>query len=348
MAAMPSFAQPAPVPEFHAVDRARFEAEIVPAGRPAVLRGLVADWPIVAAGRRSPEALADWLRSHATDVAAEAWFGPPAIAGRFDFDATLQGENFERKLATIDQLLDLILRQRGAASPWSVYAGALPVARHLPGFLAANPMPLLDRDRRMLVSLWLGNRTRTAAHWDLPQNLACVVAGRRRFTLFPTDQVANLYVGPLDRTLAGQPSSLVDLDAPDLDRHPRFVDALGVAEVAELEPGDALYLPSLWWHGVRGIEDVGAMVNFWWRDGGTEAARREISPLYALLHAALSIGELPANERAAWKTFFDHYVFAAQGDLVAHLPPTARGILGERTPAMTRALRERLVEALTD
>jgi hypothetical protein len=339
---------PQPVPEFHAVDRVRFEREIVPAGRPAVLRGLVVDWPIVAAGRQSADALARWLRAHATDVAAEAWFGPPDIAGRFDFDETMEGENFDRRLATIDQLLDLILRQRGEPQPWSVYAGALPVARHLPGFLDLNPMPLLDRDRRMLVSLWLGNRTRTAAHWDLPQNLACVVAGRRRFTLFPSDQVGNLYVGPLDRTLAGQPSSLVDLDDPDLERHPRFAAALDVAEVAELEPGDALYLPSLWWHGVRGLEEVGAMVNFWWRDARTEAARREISPLYALLHAALAIGELPDNERAAWKSFFDHYVFAANGDPATHLPADARGILGERTPEMTRALRRRLADALGD
>lgn len=330
-----------PVPEFHDVDRARFEREVVPAGRPAVLRGLVRHWPIVAAGRDSPDTLAAWLRAHATATPAEAWFGAPEIAGRFDFNADLTGDNFDRRLATIDQLLDLLLRQRGAEKPWSVYAGALPVAKHLPGFLDANPMPLLDRDRSMLVSLWLGNRTRTAAHWDLPQNLACVVAGRRRFTLFPTDQVQNLYVGPIDRTLAGQPSSLVDLDEPDLDRFPRFAQALKAAEVADLEPGDALYLPSLWWHGVRGEAEVGAMVNFWWRDGAGE-----VSPLHSLLHAAMTLGQLPANERAAWKTFFDHYIFAANDDPAAHLPGHARGILGERSPELIRDIKKRLASAL--
>jgi hypothetical protein len=328
-----------PVAEFHQADRVRFEREIVPAGRPAVLRGLVRDWPIVKAGRTSPEALAAWLRTHATGAAAEAWFGPPAIAGRFDFDEARTADNFERKLATIDQLIDLILRQRGQGEPWSIYAGALPVAEHLPGFLDANPMPLLDRDRRMLVSLWLGNRTKTAAHWDLPQNLACVVAGRRRFTLFPTDQIANLYVGPIDRTLAGQPSSLVDVDSPDLDRFPRFADALAAAQVAELEPGDALYLPSLWWHAVRGVDEVGAMVNFWWRDAGGE-----VSPFHALLLAALTVRALPDNERAAWKTFFDHYLFS--DDPAAHLPAEARGVLGERSPEISRAVRRHLKDAL--
>lgn len=331
-----------PVREYTQVDRARFDAEIVPAGRPAVLRGLVADWPIVTAATDSADALAAYLRAHATDDAAEAWFGDPTIAGRFDFTADLAGFNHDRRLATIDQLLDLLLRQRGAPDPWSIYAGALPVARHLPGFRADNPMPLLDHDRRMLVSLWLGNRTSTAAHWDLPQNLACVVAGRRRFTLFPTDQIANLYVGPLDTTLAGQPSSLVDIDAPDLTRFPRFAEALEHAEVAELAPGDVLYMPSLWWHAVRGLDEVGAMVNYWWRDAPAALP----TPMLALQHALLLMSDLPERERAAWKLFFDHYVFRTNGDPAAHLPPNARGILGERTPEMTAALKAMLAASL--
>lgn len=334
---------PTAIPDYHAVDRALFETVIVPAGRPAVLRGLVADWPVVAAARTSDAALAAWLRAHATAEAGEAWFGPPEIAGRFGFDDDLERYNHDRKRATVDQLLDLILRQRGDAAPWSIYAGALPVARHVPGFLAANPMPLLDAGREMLVSLWLGNRTSTAAHWDLPQNLACVVAGRRRFTLFPIDQVANLYVGPLDRTLAGQASSLVDVDAPDLARFPRFADAMAVAEVAELGPGDVLYMPSLWWHAVRSLDPVGAMVNFWWRDG---PAADEVSPMLSLLHAAMTTGEMPARERASWKVLFDHYVFAADGDPLAHVPAPARGILGARTADLLQRLRARLAASL--
>ena len=227
-------------------------------------------------------------------------------------------------------------------SPWSIYAGALPVAKHLPGFRAANPMPLLDTDRAMLVSLWLGNRTQTAAHWDLPQNLACVVAGRRRFTLFPTDQVANLYVGPIDVTLAGQPSSLVDVAAPDLDRFPRYADALAHAAVAELDSGDALYLPSLWWHAVEGRDEVGAMVNFWWRDAPAAAA----SPINALLMAVLTLADLPARERGAWKAFFDHYAFGANGDPVAHLPDGARGLLGARTPEAVAAAKAAIRRSL--
>jgi hypothetical protein len=332
----------APVPEYTGVDRARFEAEIVPAARPAVLRGLVADWPAVRAGRKSVDALAEYLRGQATQAAGEAWFGEPGIAGRFDFNAELDGFNHARKLATIPQLLDLLLRQRGSAEPWGIYAGALPLRKHLPDFAAANAMPLLDADRHMLVSLWLGNRTRTAAHWDLPQNLACVILGRRKFTLFPPDQVGNLYVGPIDFTLAGQPTSLADVWDPDLERFPRVADALAAAQIAELEPGDALYLPSLWWHAVRGEDEVGAMVNYWWRDGPA----RMMTPLFSLLHAAMTIHELPESEKASWKALFDHYIFGTNGDPVAHLPEAARGILGERSPETIERLREQLAKAL--
>lgn len=332
-----------PVPEFHQVDRARFEAEIVAAGRPAVLRGLVADWPLVAAARQGAEGLAGWLTAHATPETAPVWVGPPEIGGRFGFTDDLGGYNHDRKLASIPQLLDLLLRQRGAAEAWSIYAGALPVDRHLPGFVAANPMPLLDPAREMLVSLWLGNRTSTAAHWDLPQNLACVVAGRRRFTLFPIEQVANLYVGPLDRTLAGQPSSLVDVDAPDLDRFPRFAAAQAAAEVAELEPGDALYLPSLWWHAVRSEDEVGAMVNFWWRDG---PAAEQVSPLLSLFHALMTTGGLPDAERARWRVLFDHYAFRADGDPAAHLPAAAQGVLGPVSAEVFDPIRRRLAASL--
>jgi hypothetical protein len=330
------------VPEYEGVDCARFEAEIVPAGRPAVLRGLCAGWAMLAATREGDEALGAYLSARAGEVPFEAWFGPAEIGGRFGYSDDFAGFNHDRRLATVDQLLDLLLRQRGHSAPFSIYAGAIPVPKHLPALLPELPMPLLEEGRDRLVSLWLGNRTRTAAHWDLAQNLACVVAGRRRFTLFPTEQVANLYVGPLEFTLAGQPTSLVDIDAPDFERHPRFREALAHAEVAELGPGDALYLPSLWWHAVAGLDEVGAMVNFWWRDGDPP----RLTPLNALYHAIMTLQGMPERELAGWRVFFDHYVFRTGGDPVPHLPEEARGILGPRSRESVAKLRELLLKAL--
>ena len=332
-----------PLAEFHDVDRARFEAEVVPRGRPAVLRGLVANWPAVAAAQDGDEALAQFFRAAANDEPFEAWFGSPEIGGRFGYNPEFDGFNHDRRAATVGQLLDLLLRQRGHDTPFSMYAGGIPIRKHLPGLLPTIPMSLLDTKREMLISLWLGNRTRTAAHWDLPQNLACVIAGRRKFTLFPTDQLKNLYVGPLDFTLAGQPISLVDLEEPDFEKHPRFRGALDAAETAELGPGDALYMPSLWWHGVQSLDEIGAMVNFWWRDGDPP----HLTPLNALYHAAITVKDLPPAERERWRTLFDHYIFADDGDPAGHLPEKARGILGRRTPELVARVKALLAHALS-
>jgi hypothetical protein len=331
------------IAEYSRVDRERFEHEIVPNGEPAVLRGLVADWPATAAARQGDEALAEFLRGAASEEPFEAWFGPPEIEGRFGYNDDFSGFNHGRKLATVDQLLGLLLRQRGHERPYSMYAGGIPIRRHLPGLLPTVPVPLLDTSKATLISLWLGNRTRTAAHWDLPQNLACVVAGRRRFTLFPTEQLPNLYVGPLDFTLAGQPISLVDADQPDLEKHPRFADALEVAQTADLGPGDALYMPSLWWHAVTSLDELGAMVNFWWRD----AEPPLLTPLNALYHAVITMKNLPPDELERWRVMFDHYIFDANGDPVAHLPEKARGILGRRTPELVARVKKLLIDALS-
>jgi len=331
------------IAEFQNVGREQFEREIVPSGEPAVLRGLVADWPLVKAASEGDQAIADALRSAASGEPFEAWFGAPEIEGRFGYTADFSGFNHERRLATVDQLLDLLLRQKGHERPWSMYAGGIPIRKHLPGLLPSIPVPILDGSKPTLISLWLGNRTRTAAHWDLPQNLACVVAGRRRFTLFPTNQIANLYVGPLDFTLAGQAISLVDVDSPDLERFPDFAKALDEAQTAELGPGDALYMPSLWWHAVASLDELAAMINFWWRD----AEPPLLTPLNALYHSVITMKNLPPRELDAWRALFDHYVFAQNGDPAAHLPENARGILGRRTPELVARVKKLLIDALS-
>lgn len=283
------------------------------------------------------------LHETSTDEPFQAWFGLPEIEGHFGYSDDVLDFNFERKLATVDQLLDLLLRQLGHDKPYSIYAGGIPIRKHLPRLIPTIPVTMLDMQRDTVISIWLGNRTHTATHWDLSQNLACVVAGRRRFTLFPPDQLKNLYVGPLEFTLAGQPISLVDIDEPDLKTYPRFAEAQKAALRAELGPGDALYIPSMWWHNVHSIEDFGALVNFWWRD----AEPPLLTPVNALYHAAITMRNLPPNELAIWRNMFDHYIFGDNGDPVEHLPENARGLLGKRTPEMVAKVKKLLIDALS-
>lgn len=334
-----TLADAAPVDIVEGIDRERFEREVVPRYRPAVLRGVAADWPAVAAARTSDEAIVRYLATRDSGRPLTVLAAPPEVEGRYFYADDMRGMNFRSLKLPLAALLDRLLAERGNPAAPSLYAGSAPTAESMPAFAAENRLPLDTRgvDPR----IWVGNTSRIAPHYDMSPNLAVVVAGRRQFTLFPPDQIDNLYIGPVDRTVAGQPTSMVDPHAPDLDRFPRFAEAMRHALVAELEPGDAIYIPTLWWHGVRAEAPVNVLVNYWY---GVEVER---FPFAALMLAVQSLRELPAAERAAWRSWFDHYVFADQAvHAVDHLPAHARGVLSAPSPARDRTIRDYVVGML--
>ena len=315
-------------------------ADVLQSTQPVLLRGLVQHWPLVQAAQRSDVDFCDYLRRFGGHTGGHTrvglWRGAPGIAGRFFYNADLTGFNFRREIGTFDALLDELL----AGSPDALYLGSTELDGSFPGLHQDNPLDLGVADP--LVSLWLGNRTRVALHFDVPDNIACVVAGRRRFTLFPPEQVANLYIGPLDLTPAGQPISLVDQAAPDLTRFPRYAEALKHAQVFDLRAGDALFIPSQWWHGVEGLAPINALVNFWWR----QSPACMDTPLNTLMLALMTLRDLPPAQRDAWRALFDHYVFHADEQTAAHIPAAARGVLAPFDETRARQLRAVLLNRL--
>jgi hypothetical protein len=139
------------------------------------------------------------------------------------------------------------------------------------------------------------------------------------------------------------PTSLVKVSAPGLERYPKFVDALATAETAELEPGDAVYIPSYWWHNVQSLDPLNLLVNFWW----VESSRGPASPFAALALGLLSITALPASRREIWRGMFDHYVFQTGGDPVRYLPPDLRRMLGPMNPMLENCMRTHLARSIT-
>lgn len=332
---------PASVREWHDVDASRFRDEILPAAEPALLRGAARDWPAVRAGRESPAAVARYLRGFDTGTALHTMFADPAVDGRFFYNDDLTGFNFERRQQPLGRTLDELLSLLDAPAPRAIYAGAVPIPESLPGFARDNTLPLLDPS--IVPRIWIGNRVTVQTHYDVSYNLACVVAGRRRFTLFPPEQLVNLYVGPLEFTMAGQPVSMVKLDNPDHERYPRFREALATAQVAELEPGDAIFIPYMWWHHVESRERLNVLVNYWWDDSPPWNG----SPFEAMCHALMSVHSLPPHKRAIWEKFFQHHVFEASGEAVAHLAPNRRGIQGPLDPRLSSNIRAWLLRAMT-
>jgi hypothetical protein len=331
-----------PMRVWERVDAGLFRTTIEPLHQPAVLRGLVAHWPAVARARQSPQALADYLQAAGNAQPIATFIAEPKAGGRFFYSDDLQGLNFEQKALPLQAILKYLLREYHNEQAPGLYAGGLPVQQYLPGLLGEHTLDLIDAAVPRKASLWIGNRSRVAAHWDQPQNVACVISGRRRYTLFPTGQVKNLYFGPLDRTPAGPPISLVDFHRPDFERHPKFRQALEHALVADLEPGDAVYIPSLWVHHAESHDPFGLMMNFWWH----EAPAYLQSPFTTMLHALLTVRDLPPAEREGWRALFDLYIFGTEGDPMAHIPPEARGLFGQMTPARARQIAAHLQRSL--
>ncbi len=65
-----------------------------------------------------------------------------------------------------------------------------------------------------------------------------------------------------------------------------------------------------------------------------------------MMHAVLSMRELPSNEKKAWRAMFDHYIFQLDGDPMEHVPEHARGFLGEMTPERVGGLKNYLIKML--
>jgi hypothetical protein len=324
------------------LDDEAIRREVIGAARPAILRGLVSGWPSVAVNRQSPAALVEYLRGFDNGTPVDAIMTPPEVEGRVFYDAAMNGFNFLRNRLPISTIAEQVLRYSTFPNPPAVAVQSALICDCLPGFTARNDLRLLQG---IQPRIWFGNAITTPAHVDEWNNIGCVVSGRRRFTLFPPEQIANLYIGPLDFAPTGAPMSLVQLHEPDFGRFPRFRQALDAAMTAELEPGDAIYIPPLWWHHVESLETFNMLVNYWWHAAPVPALGT--TPGFdSLIHAILSLRQQPPATRAAWRALFNHYVFGDDSDVIAHIPEHRRGVLGNLSDADVARLRAHLAERL--
>ena len=336
----PRPATPAPVPEIAIGEAGELDRHLRSSREPFVVRGLVADWPLVEAGRKSGRQAREHLLGKHRNAQFTVSIGQRGSGGRLFYDDEM-GMNFRMARASLPDIFAQIDALEGEPDAPPIYLASIDVHSYFNGLHEENQVDLGSRD--CLASIWMGTRTRIAAHNDYPDNLACVAVGRRRFTLFPPDQFRNLYLGPIDNTPAGRAVSMVDLLEPDFAAHPRFREALDHAKVAELEPGDAIYIPSMWYHHVEGLEGFNVLVNYWWRD----TPRWLGQPQDALNHALLSIRDLPEGEKKHWRELFDYYVFGNAEEAAAHIPEEARSVLAPLTPETASRIRSFILRQLS-
>lgn len=324
------------------VTREQFTNDIRPLGEPALLRGLVAGWPIVAAAKSTPFAAAHYIAGMAAHAPMEFTLAPPESDGILHYQPDMRAFTYSKRQAPFAEIVEALMAAATEPNPVTIALQSLDVKSHFADFLTGHVMPVLPA--KIAPRIWIGNRAKVATHNDPLDNIACNVAGRRRFTLFPPEQIGNLYMGPLHITPAGTPISMVHLTAPDLERYPRFSDAMAAALAADLEPGDAVFIPYQWYHHVEALDPFNMLVNYWWNDAPKDGG----SPWDSLLHAIMAIRQLPPEQRRAWRANFDHYAFLENGDPGEHLPKFARGILDTSQPVDLIGLRRQIIAAIAN
>lgn len=315
--------------------------ELMAEGRPTILKALARDWPL--ARTRSAQEAADYLKSFYQGRRVVAFIARPELKGRFGYTADFTRLDFESGQGLLTDYLDRVLAHLHDANAPSIYIGSTDVDRYLPGFRTENDLVLnnsMFQAEPPMVSAWIGNRTTALAHHDMSHNIACCLVGRRRFTLFAPEQIDNLYPGPLEPTPGGQVVTTANIYDPDFVRFPKLRDALAAAEVAELDRGDILFYPAMWWHQVDALDSFNVMVNYWWNT----SPQYMDTPQNTLLHALLSLRDRSEQEKKAWRAMFDYYVFGPAEQAGAHLPESARGNLAPMDEIKARRLRALLLQ----
>lgn len=313
-----------PVESWSAADEPPLKERLEQSAAPVLLKGLVGHWTAVQAGFAGPLGICDYLRRLDRGVEVMATKTRAAARGVMGYNGDLTDFGFVKARMGLPEFMANLAAYLQFDNAPSIAAQCAKVSDVIPGFLGENVLHALPG---VVPNFWLGNALTVPAHHDHPYNLACVVAGRRRFTLFAPEQVGNLYIGPLEHTPSGAPISVVHPKSPDFERYPRYREALASAWVAEMEPGDALYIPPLWFHQVEALEKVNLLVNYWWP---VAAARDLPSPATTFMQAVQVLNALPPAQRDAWAAMFEHYVVQREQEPGGHIPAAWLGALERR------------------
>ncbi len=319
--------------------------ELFAGNEPVLMPGLTKDWPLVRASTQSPKKLMESLAGFYDKKPVVVYFGEAGTKGHFTYNETMTGFNYRAERRDLVEVLDRIHESFNEEEHPYYYMNSIMLDETFPGLSEQNSLTFnhsVFETYPHVNKIWIGTESRATAHYDIPKNIACCVAGRRRYTLFPPDQIGNLYPGPLSLTPGGQVVTVADLQNPDFKTFPRLKQALSKAIIADLEPGDALYYPSMWWHEVHAKDQFNVMINYWWID----SPRFMGDPMDIMMHAMLGLRDRPMAEKDAWRKLFDYYIFGNAEIPRAHLPEHAQGALAEMNESNARKLRAAIHRSL--
>jgi hypothetical protein len=124
-------------------------------------------------------------------------------------------------------------------------------------------------------SIWLGQApTYTPLHKDPNPNLFVQLAGRKVVRLYEP-RAGNAVFSKVQEMIGGSASATMRGEEMMQGQEKELLEAevwsdgedtIGGAWQAELDAGDALFIPKGWWHSVKGLGDgINGSVNWWFR-----------------------------------------------------------------------------------
>lgn len=318
---------------------------LIQEGEPCIIRGALQNSSLVTAGKISDVSAMEYLLSHNNKKSLLYYSAIPEANGRLFYNTSMNGFNFSTEYLPLSEFFKKLEIAKKNDVGDAYYIGSAELIDHFPDLLREDQLELnqgVFEEYPPRAGIWIGNRTTAATHYDVSNNIAACLVGRRRFTLFPPEQVENLYPGPLEPTPGGQVVSMFNPNAPDFKQYPKAKIAIDNGQVAELSAGDILVYPAMWWHQVEALDSLNIMINYWWNTVPSYVD----DPMSTLLHAMLSLRGRPKHEREAWRAIFDFYIFDDDSKASHHLPAHAQGLLGPLGEINARRLRSKVIKRI--
>lgn len=227
--------------EYHSPTIQKF-LELVKIGKPFIIRNAIDHWPAV--NKWSPKYLLQEFGERTVPV---------------EIGSSYTSSSWSQKLM---KLKDFINNYVLSESVEVGYLAQYDLFSHFTNL--ENDISSLDylavADAEPVKHCWFGpGGTMSPLHHDRYENLFCQVAGYKRFIMF--DRTVDMY--PHEHHLLHN-TSQVDVESPHIyQKYPGLGEI--PAWVAEVGPGDVLYVPLRWWHHVRALAPSFS-VSYWWNN----------------------------------------------------------------------------------
>jgi len=242
---------PIPVPITNYTDPSQFLTTISPLRLPAVLRGCplgpcMSSWTM--------ESLAEKLSGVVRPVHVTT-----------EPDMSFASKNFKYSSMDLGEMVRIAASGEGnemyylrAVSEENPRTKPVSLEEDFPTISKDFDLPDLLPQEKMFSSVLRvsSGGVRVWTHYDVMDNIYCQVVGHKQAILWPPSEADKLY-------LVGDKSRVVDIENPDLKQFPLF--QLARQYKAELQPGDILFIPALWFHNMV-ARDFGVAVNVFWRE----------------------------------------------------------------------------------